>query len=156
LVADHVRRWEKRTMTLHTRAEIERLGRLARREFPQALMSDSKWRKLFAAVDQAGLAPERVLVKFIDVDDIKSMRFPAASALHPPRPYIDTFEFGPIELRSIEWLLIPRQADIRGVDGVPARMVEQDVDTIYELVASLGKFPLEQIEDGLKVIGHRR
>jgi len=143
-------------MTLHTREQLKGLGRLARREFPQALMSDSKWRKLFATVDRAGLAPERILVKFIDVDEIKSMRFPGESALHPPRPYIDTFEFGPIELRSIEWLLIPRQAHIRGDDGLPARIVEQDVDAIHELVASAGQFPLEQIESGLKVTGYRR
>lgn len=143
-------------MTLHTREELERLGRLARSEFPHALMSDSKWRKLFAAVDRAGLAPERILVKFIDVGDIKSMRFPRESALHPPRPYVDTPEFGPIELRSIEWLLIPRQAYFPGDDSLPAPVVEQDIDAIRKVVASLGQFPLEQMEDGLKVIGYRR
>ena len=44
-------------MTVHTDEDLRRLARLARREFSLALMSDTKWRKLLAAVDEAGLGP---------------------------------------------------------------------------------------------------
>lgn len=142
-------------MTFHSREELERLGRFARREFSHALMSDTKWRKLFAVLDESGLAPEHALVKFIDVDEIKSMRWPRRSSLHPPRPYVDTLEFGPIELRSIEWLLIPQEARIERGNNLPARVVEQAIDAIERLVTSSGRYPLERSKKGLKVIGYR-
>ncbi len=102
-------------MTIHKREELDRIGRLARREFSQALMSDTKWRKLFEAVGEAGLSSEQILVKFIESDEPKRMCFPDLAALHPPRPYVDTIEFGPIELRAIEWLPIPSFATSNAV-----------------------------------------
>jgi hypothetical protein len=77
-------------------------GRLARTLFASALMSDSKWRKLFTAVRDKCDFLDRMIVKFIDVDEPKQMRFPPD--LQCPRAYMDTIEFGPVALRSIEWV----------------------------------------------------
>ncbi len=143
-------------MTIHMREELERIGRQARRDFSQALMSDAKWRKLFAAIDDAGLAPEQAIAKFIDVPDPKAIHFPGRGALCPPWPYVDSFEFGPIELRAIEWLMIPRTARIPRDNNLPARSVEQDVEAIYDLVTTLGRYPLERSDDGLRIVGYRR
>ena len=65
-------------------------------------MSDTKWRKAFRAIAEARLGVREMLVKFIDVDGPRRMRFPPSLAC--PLPYMDTIEFGPTELRSIEWL----------------------------------------------------
>jgi hypothetical protein len=143
-------------MTVHTRQELDRIGRLVRREFSHALMSDTKWRKLFTAVDDAGLRPEQVVIKFVEVAEPKRMGFPGRETLHPPRPCIDTVELGPIELRSIEWLLIPAIARIPpGAAKVPPREVEQNIEAIHALALSLGRYPLELCADGLKVVGYR-
>lgn len=77
-------------------------GRLAGARFSGALMSDTKWRKAFRALADADLGICEMLVKFIDVDQPKLMRFPPSLAC--PLPYMDTIEFGPTALRSIEWL----------------------------------------------------
>jgi hypothetical protein len=143
-------------MTVRTRAQLDSIARQARREFSYAAMSDTKWRKLLAAIGEADLALTQVVVKFIDVQEPKRMHFPALG-LHPPRPWIDTLEFGPIELRSIEWLLIPDVALVRhGAKKVPPREVPQDVDAVERLLGALGQFPLERSAEGLRIIGYRR
>ncbi|MBM2575326.1 hypothetical protein JQC91_03320 [Jannaschia sp. Os4] len=85
-------------MTVH---DPRSTGRLARRLFSAAHMSDTKWRKLFEAVSEAANVYP-MTVKFIDVPEVKKLRFPPS--LHCSWPYIDTIEFGPTELRAIEWL----------------------------------------------------
>jgi hypothetical protein len=74
----------------------------------------------------------------------------------PPRPWIDTFSFGPIELRSIEWILIPSVFfEEHGSSGVPPREVRQDIEPIRLLLESLGQFPLEVSAEGLRIIGYK-
>jgi hypothetical protein len=142
-------------MSVHTRHDLARLGRLARARYSHALMSDTKWRKLLAAVDEAGLQPHRIAAKFIDTEQVRQMAWPGATAMWGPRPWIDTAEFGPIELRSIEWLLIPRLFhESRGSHGVPQREVQQDIEAIHLLLTSLGQFPLEVSAAGLRIIGY--
>jgi hypothetical protein len=36
-------------------------------------MSDTKWRKLFEAVDEAGLRPQRIGAKFIESDAVSQL-----------------------------------------------------------------------------------
>lgn len=93
-------------MAVHGRDELEREGRLIRANMRASLMSDSKWRKLLSALDRPELKLNQCIIKFVGVLDEKVVNRP--SALYPPRPWVDTIEFGPIPLRSIEWMLFPR------------------------------------------------
>jgi hypothetical protein len=120
-------------MSVHTRAGLDRISRSARREFPHALMSDTKWRKLFRAVESAELGVSVMVVKFIDVAEPRVMRFPPS--LNAPYAYMDTIEFGPVELRAIQWLDLP-------IDVEP-------------VVAPIGKFPLEPTNGGTRIVGYR-
>lgn len=95
-------------------------------------MSDTKWRKAFRAISEAGFGIREMLVKFIDVEEPKRMRFPPSLAC--PLVYMDTIEFGPTELRSIEWLEL--EADIE------------------PLLAPLGKFLIEKSDHGSRLIGY--
>lgn len=117
-------------MTVHDpRAD----GRRARRLFSTGLMSDTKWRKLFEAIAETCDPPlDHVVVKFIGVDEPKRMRFPFG--LYPPRPYIDTLEYGPTELRAIEWL------DVAG--------------DIVDLLEPVGRFPVEWQGAYTRIIGY--
>ncbi|GLK54908.1 hypothetical protein JOD31_002068 [Methylopila capsulata] len=137
--------------------DAEKEGRRARRLFSHAHMSDTKWRKLFLAVADAGLNARQAIVKFIDVDEPRPMAFPTAGALHPPRPYIDTMEFGPIELRAIEWLEILAEAVTeRRTPGTPPRREPQDLDGARAVIEKLGLFLLDDTPGGLRVIGYSR
>lgn len=107
-------------------------GRRARERFSTAYMSDTKWRKFISAVAKAQPSIKQMIVKFIDVDEPKKMRFPPD--LRCPRAYMDTIEFGPTELRSIEWL--------------------QVIGDLSETVAPIGLFSLVVLPDGTRVAGY--
>lgn len=85
--------------------ELQRDRKTARRSFSASLMSNTKWRSLLAAIDGARIDVGRMVVKFIDVDEEKAI---TAFHLHPPHAFVDTAEFGPIPLVSIEWLEFPK------------------------------------------------
>ena len=143
-------------MSVHTRHDLERLGRFARARFSHALMSDTKWRKLFVAVDEAGLKPQRIEMKLIESDQIRQMRWPGVASMYAPLPWIDSAEFGPIELRSIEWLLVPLEFDeTRGFHGVPPRKARQDIEPIGQLLSKLGQYPTEVSAEGLRIVGYK-
>ena len=119
------------------RDELEHDARRVREKTRASLMSDTKWRKLLAMLDGSGLELRQCVIKFVDVDAEKVMRRPAH--LYPPRPWIDTAEFGPVSLRSIEWMLFPRVAEFRDRGRtIPATYLSQDVEKAAELIAALG------------------
>jgi hypothetical protein len=117
------------SQSIHTPAAM---GRLAKARFAAAFMSDSKWRKLIAVVRDGHGSVDRVTIKFIDVDEPRQMRFPPS--LSCPRPYIDTIEFGPLELRSIEWM--------------------EFATDLMDLLNPIARFPLELREGSTRVIGY--
>ena len=116
-------------MTTH---DATKTGKIARERFSVALMSDTKWRKLFSAVEELGSS--HMIVKFIDLEEPRQMRFPPSLAC--PKAFMDTIEFGPVELRAIEWLELPIE--------------------LKPIVDPIGKFPLERTEIGTRVIGYKR
>lgn len=145
-------------MSIHTRTDLERLSRFARKQFPHALMSDTKWRKLFTAVNKSSWRPSLVAVKFIDSDEAepRCMRWPNSNCFWGPPEWVDTPEFGPIELRSIEWLVIPPAVVTRGAAGLAEPGALQDFTVIEAALGRVGKFPLERTPAGLKITGYCR
>jgi hypothetical protein len=140
-------------MPSHGREELEQEGRLIRKHTRASLMSDTNWRKLLSAFDTPELQLQQCIVKFVGIADGKVMRRPVG--LFPPRPWIDTAEFGPIPLRSTQWMLFPRIAEHeRGNRSVPSGQVEQDVDAAARIVDALGKYPAQLSERGLLIVGH--
>ncbi len=143
-------------MTVHTREELERSSRIARRAFSHAFMSDTKWRKLFAVLEDRELGLCQMRVKFIEGPQPRTMSLPTMGAGHAPHPYIDTFEFGPVEFRAIEWLEIPAVVRLPRPDNVPAREINQDLDRIEARLTSIGQFPIQRCGENLRVIGYSR
>lgn len=135
--------------------EPDRTRRYVRKHFSNALMSDTKWRKLISSLDEADIGVEQIIVKFVDTADAHTIRMPRIVDLHPPKPFIDTIEFGPIETCAIEWIEIPEMTEPR-IDGVPASAVRQDIEAARATIAKLGKYPIEDSDGGLKIIGYIR
>jgi hypothetical protein len=73
-----------------------------------------------------------MIVKFVDTAEPRPMRFPPS--LSCPRAYMDTIEFGPTELRAIEWLEL--EADLSAI------------------LATVGLFPLKVDGGRTRVIGY--
>jgi hypothetical protein len=143
----------KTTSTRSLRDDLKSDTRRVREKTRASLMSDTKWRKLLGMLDGSGLELRQCVIKFVDVDAEKTMRRPAH--LYPPRPWIDTAEFGPISLRSIEWMLFPCVAEFRDTGRtIPATHLPQDVEKAAELIAALGRYPVELTERGLTITGY--
>ena len=119
-------------MTEHDKTKA---ARLARKTFSTALMSDTKWRQLIEALQTSDVPRRNAEVKLIDVIETKIVSFPPS--LGCPDGYMDTIEFGPVELCAIEWVKF-------GTD-------------ISKVIDSIGKkFPHELIENGSLITGYKR
>ncbi|MEO7995546.1 MAG: DUF6678 family protein [bacterium] len=142
-------------MSTHGREELDREGRAVAANTRASLMSDTKWRKVLAALDQRDLELRQCIVKFVGDAAENVMSRPIG--LHPPRPWVDTFQFGPIPLRSIEWMLFPRVAEYdRGDRTLPKQRVDQEIDEAKRIVDALGLYPAELTERGLLLTGYLR
>lgn len=119
-------------------------------------MSDTKWRKLFVALDRPDLQLDQCIIKFIDVEEAFRMGTPTRAHLHPPWPYFDTIRFGPVTFLSIEWLEFPATAEWPRRNNVPSRRVPQSLDRALEILAHVGHFPVERTPDALRIVGHIR
>lgn len=122
-------------------------------------MSDTKWRKLFDAVNGSDWRPSQVVVKFVGSDEPEDslMRWPNERNFWGPPQWVDTAEYGgPIELRSIEWLMIPAVVTTRSYrKDIPSSGAPQDFAAIRAALAKVGQFPLEESPEGLKIIGYK-
>jgi hypothetical protein len=130
-------------VAVHDQEELKREGRLVRRHTRASLMSDTKWRKLFAKLDASGLTLEGVW-KFVGRDEAVSGR--VSGGLYLDRPWIDSSSFGPLAFRAIEWLWVPRRV------ALGRRM--QEVDRAAAMISELGRYPVEVSERGLLVRGY--
>ncbi|MCR6498974.1 hypothetical protein MUO32_08025 [Shinella sp. CPCC 101442] len=135
---------------------MRRISRRAKREFSVALMSDTKWRKVFRAWANVSATETQMIVKFLDVPEPRVMRLPGESALSCPKPYIDSLEYGPWELCALEWLEIPVVASWPRQDDVPPPKIAQEIGALRAAIDFLGQLPLTETEQGLRLEGYRR
>lgn len=154
-IAD-IRSWCKKGC-MRSRAEIQlkQEGARARRQFPHAHMSDTKWRKTFDILKKDALGLRQITIKFIDVDEPKTISLGAVHLINP-YPVFDTIEFGPVELRAIEWLEVPAIARLPRARNLPKKEIPQNIDALQDLLQSLGKYPMERSDEALLVRGYSR
>jgi hypothetical protein len=116
-------------------------------------MSDTKWRKVFSLLDERpDLNQFQWIFKFVGHDGERVGC--AIAGLYPPRPWVDSSSFGPIPLRSLEWLLLPRVAEYRWDRTIPTRYEKQDVEEAFNALSVVGRLPLELTERGLFIRGY--
>jgi hypothetical protein len=129
--------------TVLTPMERDRIEATIRETCSASLMSDTKWRKMFAAV---------AAIPSIKTYYLKSLRGAAevrgfgAFGLQAPHEFVDTPSFGPIYLREIEWIEFPRVE----------QSAHQDIDGLQRALEAAGEFPIEETARGLRIIGHVR
>ena len=132
--------------------------RLMRRGFKALLMSDTKWRKLFFAIERLNLCLPLFRVKFIDGTNEMVLSTPTSRSFYAPRQFVEAVEFGPYELCAIEWLEFPRSVAQEGnwMSRRHGTIIEQDVERAEQALKRVALFPMELTESGLRVTGHLR
>jgi len=130
--------------------------RMMRWEFKTSLMSNTKWRKLFLAVQRLQLGLPICKLKWIFSDVPETLHTPTSKTLYPPRPFIDSFEFEPFALCSIHCLEFPRVALYDGVGVGTGTTYVQNVERAEQALSAVARFPMEKSFEGLQIVGHIR
>lgn len=143
-------------MGTQPQTDLHRLSARARREYSHAHMSDTKWRKLFAALRESGIGLTRAEVKFIDSDEPRTITFSGDWPAVPHDRYLETIDLGGVAFRSIEWLEFPAVARIPRANNLPAQEVSQDLQAIAATLNALGRYPFVFNEGSLRIVGYSR
>lgn len=122
------------------------------RECAASLMSDTKWRKLVAAVSALDIDAPRCLIKFIGTPAAQPMPTPHERDIRTPS-YIDS-QFGPFRFKAIEWLEFPRSVVRIRYQGDAGVEVPQDIAAVRMAIEALGQYPIEETEQGFRIVGH--
>lgn len=116
-------------------------------------MSDTKWRKLISALETVSSINHYFLKSIRATDEVPGFGYLSGSA---PHQFIDTFSFGPIYLREIEWIEFPSVAAQWKNGPTPPGGHRQDLAALRRSLDAIGQFPIEETPRGLRIIGHVR
>jgi hypothetical protein len=139
--------------TVLTDVERERIHAAIRDTCSASLMSDTKWHKLFSVVEAIPSIKHYFLKSIRATAEVPGLGWLGG---HAPHAFTDTFSFGPIYLREIEWLEFPALVPRRPSDAVQRADHHQDIDAFQRALNAVGKFPIEQTSRGLRIVGHVR
>ena len=137
--------------TVLTSTERERIHAAIRNTCSASLMSDTKWRKLLSALETIPSIKHYFLKSISGAVEMHGQGF--LSGRGAPHAFMDTFSFGPIYLREVEWIEFPAIVSKRA-DGIGDH--RQDLGALRRALNAIGEFPLEETSRGLRVIGHAR
>ena len=121
-----------------------------------SLMSNAKWRKLFEVAAQ--IQPKLGGVEW----QLLGNTAPVVAELHVAAALIsdnsrfdDCLPFPCLELRDIEWILVPfSYADPRGSAKRPLPERQNDVTEFIKRLELRGHFPLQHCANGVKICGY--
>jgi hypothetical protein len=139
--------------TVLTTTERERIHAAIRDTCSASLMSDAKWRKLLSVLKGIPSINHYFLKSIRGTAEMLGFGYLSG---HAPHPFIDTFSFGPIYLREIEWLEFPEFVPRRVNGATLPGGHHQDLVALRCALEAIGQFPLEETSRGLRIIGHVR
>ncbi|MGY8769760.1 MAG: DUF6678 family protein [Pirellulales bacterium] len=117
-------------------------------------MSNTKWRKLFAAMHSLPEQLGDVAVKFINNDNFYTEVIPG-----PEFEYNDNFgECGGIsyaQFSHMEFVQIPNTFK-RALDGTcyPSTEFKNNIQGLIERLNEIGCFPIQTYENGIQILGY--
>ncbi|WP_144378971.1 DUF6678 family protein [Mesorhizobium amorphae] len=139
---------------LNLNEELRISKKEAAETYTASLMSNSKWRALFEALEASAVKVEGMVVQYTGVDREHVSSLPG---LYPPHPFVALQPFHILPIIDIEWIEFRRIVRFKRPNNVPDALVAQDVDAIRAVIEATGKlYPIEETEQGFRVIGHVR
>lgn len=128
--------------------------KFAAENYAASSMSNTKWRALVNALEEAGI-DAACSVKFIGDD--KEFEIAVHPGLYPPHAFVNLWPLNVYPLVEIEWIEFRRIVRYWRDNNLPAKLVPQDTDAIRAVIQNTGKrFPLEASEDAIRIVGHVR
>lgn len=131
----------------------EQLKKFIRRNFNASFMSNTKWKKLFIALEPLEIA--QAYWKFVDLDE------EFLDLLVSKHDLMDKFigesglRIGPCAYRRIEWIEIPHIGKDLVTPNVPFLNFEQNTKGIVPILNEIGKFELRATDRGIRIYGYK-
>lgn len=122
-----------------------------------AHMSNSRWRKLFAASEQYSTVIGGVLWKFVAWDRPIEHSLCVTDCLLDDERFGDCLPVPYAALREIEWVFIPHYYDDPREDKKrKLPRLANDLPALIQHYQGYGHFPINEINDGIKILGYER
>lgn len=124
--------------------------------YSSALMSDSKWRKLFTLLAEHSTDFSGIEYRFVDTEKVflgsaPTIRQVWEAAIDDPVLGLG----GPVDYKEIESLFIPKIYRYRRYDGAPYSERLLNLKAFEEELRKVGQFPLEWTNSGLWIYGYK-
>ena len=133
------------------REHEERIERLIVKNYSISFMSNTKWRKLFLALDIDGMILNHVLLKCVDKDKPRRWHMPKTDEIE--KIWVTEGKHGcDYVYKEMEWLELLNTAK---PSNVPYRFYEQTVELATSVIKSLGEFETEKTPLGLRIYGYK-
>jgi len=133
------------------REHEERIDKLVAKRFSISFMSNSKWEKLFKALDADDITLDHVKLKLVDRKTPVITYMPKTEDLENiwvSEGKNDCNYF----YKEIEWIELLR---VYKPSNVPSQYVHQTIDLASEIITQTGQFETENTETGLKIYGYK-
>jgi hypothetical protein len=118
------------------------------------LMSNSKWRKVFEALELT--CPDiQVIWRFIGAQNSGNRDWLPPTVSLEDRYINNQFWFGPMYYKEIEWLEIPHILIPHGMEKIPGAHKQQDAYLAKDCIEKLGHFHIETTGLGFRLYGWR-
>lgn len=129
----------------------EKIDKLIERSYTTSFMSNSKWEKLFSALDTEEMILDHVLLKLVNIE-------------HPIKTYMpkkedlegiwvaegkNDYNYFYKEIEWIELLLIAKPSNI------PYKYYNQTIELANSIINVVGQFETEHTPTGLRIYGHK-
>ncbi|MCW8887324.1 MAG: hypothetical protein OQK12_19035 [Motiliproteus sp.] len=118
-------------------------------------MSNSKWRKLFTAINVDSVPINQCSWKLVTEDKSLDGHLPNARYLSEDHVGDCGALSGPFLFQEIEWVLLPRVVSFQRYEHAPIEHLNQNIEALKTLIDETGNFEYEISIDGLKIYGYK-
>ncbi|WCL51043.1 DUF6678 family protein [Leptospira sp. GIMC2001] len=145
--------WLKKQKEFDISEHEDRIDKLISKIFNHSFMSNSKWKKLFTALDNEDIVLNQINLKLVDRDIPFLSYMPKSEDLEEFWISEGTNSYNYF-YKEIEWLELTWVGKIEGYKSIPFKHYHQDIEKAIELVKTIGSFRYELLSTGLRIYGY--
>lgn len=130
----------------------QKVDKLIANQFNCFYMSNSKWLKIFRALDCSGITLERISLKKVTSSTPYITYMPKSEDLEPNWVSEGSNELNYFykEIEWVEFLACYKPSNI------PTQYVYQSIDKVSEIITNIGQFEFINTNNGLKLFGYKK
>jgi len=124
--------------------------RAIRNTYSTALMSNTKWRRVFLALEAVEI--RQAIFQFYGAPSEQRMALPSTDIISDR--YILDSVVGPYPYYPLIWLEIPAHEIPPGRESFPTSWHHQELDAARRALAAVGRLPLSETDRGFRISGY--